>query len=133
MWEAYGLENEDILWTCVAFLGGVAGEQSGPCGAVSASAVCLGLRHRCPLADKQRAKHERFSARGEAGQLVQSFKERFGTIACLDLVGVDFSQPGEYHRFQEEDIWKDKCHRYVEFVIEKLYELDEKRSVAQSP
>lgn len=128
MWEAYGLENEDILWTCVAFLGGIAGEQSGPCGAVSASAVCLGLRHRCPLADKQRAKHERFSARGDAGQLVKSFRERFGTISCRDLVGLDFSQPGAYHGFLESGIWKDKCHKYVQFVIEKLYELDEKRS-----
>lgn len=133
MWEAYGLDNEDILWTCVAFLGGIAGEQSGPCGAISASAVCLGLRHRCPLADKQRAKRERFNARGEAGQLVKSFLERFGTIACRDLLSIDFSQPGAYHGFQESGIWKDRCHRYVEFVIEKLYELDEQRGVTQSP
>jgi hypothetical protein len=133
MWEAYGLENEDILWTCVAFLGGIAGEQSAPCGAVSASAVCLGVRHRCPLDDKQRAKRERFAARGETGRLVTGFKERFGTIACRDLVGIDFSQPGAYHEFQESGIWKDKCHRYVEFVIEKLYELDEKRSADPSP
>jgi len=28
MWEAYGLNNEDILWTCSAFNGGIAGQQS---------------------------------------------------------------------------------------------------------
>jgi len=133
MWEAYGLENEDILWTCVAFTGGIGGEQSAPCGAVSASTVCLGLRHRCALADKQRAKHERLNARGDAGQLVRSFMERFGTITCRDLLGLDFSQPGAYHKFLESGIWKDKCHRYVEFVIEQLYELDDKRSPGPSP
>jgi len=133
MWEAYGLENEDILWTCTAFAAGIAGHQSAPCGAVSASAVCLGLRHRCPLTDRRKAKQERFDAREDAGQLVRSFTDRFGTIACGDLLGLDFSKPGAYHTFLESGIWKDKCSKYVQFVIEKLYELDEKRSDARAP
>ena len=133
MWEAYGLENEDILWTCTAFAAGIAGHQSAPCGAVSASTVCLGLRHRCPLTDRRRAKQARFDAREDAGQLVRSFTERFGTIACRDLLGLDFSKPGAYHTFLESGIWKDKCSKYVQFVIEKLYELDEKRSDARAP
>ena len=133
MREAYGFDNEDILWTCIAFAGGIAGEQSAPCGAVSASAVCLGLRHRCPPADTQRAKQERLYAREDAGHLVTSFIERFGTITCRDLLGLDFSKPEEYRIFQKSGIWEDRCHKYVEFVIEKLYELDEKRSVAGAP
>jgi glutaredoxin 3 len=133
MWEAFGLNNEDILWTCIAFNGGIAGQQSAPCGAVSASTVCLGLHHRWPLADKQRAKQERLDAREDASQLVRSFIERFGAITCRDLVGVDFSKPEAYRAFQESGISKDKCDKYVEFVIEKLYELDEKRNVARAP
>jgi C_GCAxxG_C_C family probable redox protein len=133
MWEAYGLDNEDILWSCIAFNGGIAGQQSAPCGAVSASTVCVGLRHRWPLADKQRAKQERLDAREDASQLVRSFIERFGAITCRDLVGVDFSKPEAYRAFQESGISKDKCDKYVEFVIEKLYELDEKRSIARVP
>jgi hypothetical protein len=128
MWEAYGLEDEDILWTCTAFTGGIAGYQSAPCGAVSAGTVCVGLLHSCPLADKPRAKRERFDARHDAGRLVGSFIERFGTIACADLVGIDFSKPGAYHSFVESGTWEEKCNKYVEFVIEKLYELDEARS-----
>ena len=85
------------------------------------------MRHRCSLADRSRAKRERFDARADAGLLVGSFIERFGTIACGDLLGLDFSRPGAYHTFLESGIWKDKCNRYVDFVIEKLYELDEKR------
>jgi len=130
MWEAYGLESEDVLWTGVAFLGGLAGDQSGPCGAVSAGTVCACLRHRCPLSDRQAAKSARFEARADAGELVRSFKERFGAIACYDLLGIDFTQQGAYHGFRESGIWKDKCNKYVDFVIEKLYELDERRGVA---
>lgn len=133
MWEAYGLNNDDILWTCVAFNGGIAGQQSAPCGAISASTVCLGLRHRWPLSDKQKAKQERLDAREDASQLVKSFIERFGTIVCHDLTGIDFSKPEAYRYFQESGLWKDKCNKYVEFVVEKLYELDEKRSFGRAP
>ena len=56
MWETYDLGNEDMLWAAIAFNGGIGGQQQAPCGAVSASVVCLGLRHRCPLTETQKAK-----------------------------------------------------------------------------
>jgi glutaredoxin 3 len=133
MWEAYGLDNEDFLWSCIAFTGGIGGQQQAPCGAISAGAVCLGLRHRCPLEDKQKAKQSRLDARLDAHELVRSFTEKFGTINCFDLVGADFSQPGGYQQFLESGAWKEKCDSYVQFVIEKLYELDKKREVATIP
>jgi len=133
MWEAYELGNEDMLWSGIAFNGGIAGQNQAPCGAVSASAVCLGLRHRCSLADKQRAKQARLDAREDASELVKSFSEKFGAIICRDLIGFDFSKPEAYRQFQESGIGKDKCDNYVQFVIEKLYELDERRNVARAP
>ena len=68
MWEAYDLENEDFLWTGIPFLGGIGGFQNAPCGVVSAAAVCLGLRHRCPLADKERAHQARQAVRAFFGE-----------------------------------------------------------------
>ena len=133
MWEAYELGNEDLLWAGIAFNGGIAGQQQAPCGAVSASAVCLGLRHRCSLADKQRAKQSRLDARQNAHELVRDFTEKFGTIICRDLIGIDFSKPDAYRQFQESNISKEKCDKYVQFVIEKLYEFDEKRSLTKTP
>jgi glutaredoxin 3 len=133
MWEAYELGNEDLLWSCIAFNGGIGGQQQAPCGAVPAGAVCLGLRHRCSSEDKQKAKQARLDARQDANELVRSFAERFGTITCLDLVGIDFSKPGGYQQFQESGVWKERCDNYVQFVIEKLYELDERRKVVTVP
>jgi glutaredoxin 3 len=133
MWEAYELGNEDLLWSCIAFNGGIGGQQQAPCGAVTTGAVCLGLQYRCPLEDKQKAKQSRLDARKDAYELVSSFTKRFGTITCLDLVGTDFSKPGGYQQFLESGIWKDKCDNYVQFVIEKLYELDEKGRAATMP
>jgi len=133
MWESYGRENEDLLWTCVAFTGGIAGQQAAPCGAISAGAICLGLQHRCPLSEKQRAKQERLDAREDASELVKEFAEKFGAITCRDLIGMDFSQPGVYQQFLESGVWKDKCVNYVQFVVEKLYALDEKRAAGHKP
>lgn len=124
MWDAYGLENEDFLWSGIAFMGGISGEQAAPCGAVSASAICLGLRHRCPLSDKGKAKQSRTLIRYNASRLVKEFKETFGDITCAALIGIDFSKPEAYQIFHESGIWKDRCNNYVAFVIEKLYEFE---------
>jgi hypothetical protein len=129
MWEAYGLESEDFLWTGIPFLGGIGGFQEAPCGVVSASAICLGLRHRRPLSDKEAAKQARHAVRFFSAKIVTDFKQRFGDITCSGLIGMDFSKPGEYEKFLESGIWKDKCEKYVEFMIEKLYEIEGDRGL----
>lgn len=132
MWEVHGFDNTDFLWAGVAFTGGIGGQQRAPCGALSAGAIFLGLRHRCAPEEKQRAKQARADARREAAELVRSFVGEFGAISCLDLTGIDFSKPGAYQEFQSSGAWQDKCDRYVGFVIEKLYELEEKRQTRKS-
>ena len=119
------MENEDFLWSAVGFMGGIAGEQRAPCGALSAGVIYLGLRYRCPLDQKERAKEARGKVRSLSSQLVRSFAERFGAILCLDLVGVDFSRPHEYQRFLESKIWQERCDHYVQFVIEQLFRYEE--------
>ena len=86
----------------------------------------MGLRHRCSLAEKERSEQARLDARQDASRLVRSFTERFGTIICRDLLGLDFSDAEAVRRFVESGMWKEKCDNYVQFVIEKLYELDER-------
>ena len=126
MWEAYELGNEDLLWSATAFNGGIAGQQQAPCGAVSAAAVCLGLRHCCSLADKEKTKQARLAARADASEVVRSFTERFGTIVCRDLLGFDFSDEEAARRFRESGMWQEKCDNYVQFIIEKLYQLEDR-------
>ena len=134
MWEAYDLGNEDFLWAGIPFLGGIGGYQNAPCGGVSAAALCLGLRHRCPLNDKEQAKQARHAIRTLSATIVKEFNQHFGDITCQGLIGMDFSKPGEYQKFLESGVWKDKCVKYVEFMIEKLYGLeDQKQLFVQAP
>jgi hypothetical protein len=134
MWEAYELKNEDFLWAGIPFLGGIGGYQNAPCGVVSASAVCLGLRHRCTLSDKERAKQARHAIRSLSANIVTEFNRTFGDITCQGLIGMDFSKPGEYGKFLKSGIWKDTCEKYVTFMIEKLYAFEDHRGLfVQAP
>ena len=124
MWEAYGMGNEDFLWAGIPFLGGIGGFQNAPCGIVSSSAVYLGLRHRSPLYDKERSKQARHAIRAFAAKIVSEFNQEFGDITCQGLIGMDFTKPGVYKEFLETGVWKEKCEKYMEFMIDKLYALE---------
>lgn len=123
--------NEDFLWAATPFMGGISGQQQAPCGAISASAVSLGLRYRCAPAEREKAKEGRNAARYYAGRLVQDFIQEFGNITCLGLLGLDFSQPGGYQKFRESGVWKDTCEKYVAYIISKLYDFEGGREKSQ--
>ncbi|OGO00656.1 MAG: hypothetical protein A2Y58_05180 [Chloroflexi bacterium RBG_13_51_52] len=128
MWEAYGLKNRDFLWAGTTFRGGIAGQQQAPCGAVSASALALGFRHRRSTADKEKAEKARSAAYEDAAELVKSFEEKFGAITCIGLLGVDFRDEEAMKQAKESKILEKKCHAQVQFAIEKLYEIEKRRA-----
>jgi len=101
---------------------------------VSSAAVCLGLRHRSPLEDKERAKQAHHAIRAFSAKIVSEFNQEVGGITCRGLIGLDFSKPGVYKEFLDAGIWKEKCEKYVEFMIDKLYALEEDKGLfVQSP
>ena len=126
MWEAYDWKNEDLPWAGTVLWGGIGGQNKGPCGAVASAAVCLGLRHRRPLTDKDAVARAREAAFREAGELAREFIEKFGAISCFELVGVEFSDKDSIERAIKSGRFE-KCHDFMRFVIGKLYELEEKR------
>ena len=130
MWEAFELKNEDFLWASTVFQGGIAGQQQATCGAVSSAAVCLGLRHRCSLADKEKVLQAKKGAFDDAAELVRSFIEKYGALTCIGLVEVDLSDEATAKKAIEAGILK-KCDDQIQWVIEKLYELDERRSITE--
>ena len=119
--------NEDFLWAGIPFMGGISGQQHAPCGGISASAISLGLRHRCSSSNKEEVKKARNAARYYAGKLVGEFTAQFGDITCKGLLGLDFSKPGEYQKFRDSGIWKDTCEKYIHFIIEKLYAFEDEK------
>jgi len=96
--------------------------------ALAAGAVALGYRHRCPLSDDEAVKKAKLVIEKEASELAKEFTKEFGTMVCIDLVGIDFSVPEQRRRYFAENITKDTCDRFVAFAVRKLYELEDKRS-----
>ena len=126
MWEAYDdMDNEDFLWAGIPFMGGISGENKATCGAVSGAAVAIGLRHRCSLQNKEQAKAARNRARDFAGRLAKEFVQKYGHITCQELLKIDFSVPGAYQEFRNAGIAENKCYRYIDFIIEKLYAFED--------
>jgi len=81
----------------------------------------------------QRAAHSLKSSSASIGalefsELAKEFTKEFGTMVCIDLVGIDFSVPEQRRRYFAENITKDTCDRFVAFAVRKLYELEDKRS-----
>ena len=126
MWEADDMKDETYLWAGIPFMGGISGHQDAPCGAVSASTIFLGLKHRCSSSEKEKAKNGRLKARAEANEFVRDFKNQFNSISCRELVGLDFSDPEGAKAFRETRAWITTCDKYVHFALEKLYDLDDK-------
>lgn len=124
MWEAYDMKDENLLWAAIPFMGGISGLNKATCGAVSGSAVTIGLRHRTSLKDRAKAKEARNRARMQSALLVREFNETFGDVNCQALLEIDFSVPGNYKAFRDSGIAESKCYQYVYFVIEKLYDLE---------
>lgn len=127
MWETCEMENEDFLWAAVPFLGGIAGQQAAPCGAVSAATIFLGLKYRCSMADEEKAKDARNKSRAEAYEFVKRFTDEFGTITCDNLLGIDLSIPSEAQAFWKSGKFKEKCDRFVPYAIELLYEFEQRK------
>ncbi len=121
MWETEGLGPDDVLWASIAFNGGIAGKQQAVCGAVSSGTVCLGLRHR--TSDPEQADAARRAVRRDAALLAEGFNDEFGSLICIELIEVDFTQPGAREYFRESGIQESKCLNYVKWTVRRLYEL----------
>ena len=121
------MKNEDFLWAGTALRGGIAGQQQATCGAVAAGAIFLGLKNRRSLNDKDKVEAARKAANEDAAELVKSFIEKFGAVTCIGLTGVDFSDEKAMKQAIDSGLFEEKCNKQAQFVVEKLYELDNKR------
>ena len=124
MREAWDMEDDAMLWAGTNFFGGIKGHQEGPCGAISGLAIALGFRYRDTSGDPEQAQKKKELANEKTDELVREFKEKFGSIVCLDLVGgADFSDPEQREKYHQDPANKDRCPGFVKFVVEKMLEL----------
>jgi len=98
--------SDDLVRSSTGLAGG-GGETRGMCGAVIAGMQALGLRYGRIDRDVDRQ-----PALTQSARLVNDFKERFGTVACGELLGV-FPDLASRAR-------KEHCASIVAFVAERV-------------
>ena len=54
--------------------------------------------------------------------LFRGFVERFGDTDCRTLTGCDWSTEEGRSRWYDEEVYKDKCYHYFEYVLVRCME-----------
>lgn len=109
--ERFDYAPEEFYRIAAGFSGGMF---SGcTCGAVTGGIMALGAA----FGDDDAAIHE------AVGSLQAQFAERFGTLNCRELLGYDFSVPGEHDKAMESGVIEANCPGFVTAaaeIVEKL-------------
>ena len=121
IWELPLGENS---WATAGYLGAI-NSGDATCGLLVGSSVAIGLRSgqgkTClPLEDKE----ERNKAVSAVNALYKYFIEKFGATHCQKLIQCDFSKPEELDRYVKEEIYKNKCFNFFNFVMNRFIEME---------
>ena len=114
-----GLDEKAAMGAARGFGGGI-GSQALTCGAVTGAVMVLGFR----AAELDRKTE---NPKTKAAELVREFCTRFesrhGTIACLDLIGIDLSTETGQRINKEKKITRTQCPAFVRSAAEILDEM----------
>ena len=102
------------------FGGGIARTQS-LCGALAGSIMGLGLKFGRRSPEEDRAV---IYQRTEA--LVTAFREKFHTVSCLELTGIDFKNTEEF-KARYPQIHAEVCSPIVRFAVEQAITIMNRR------
>lgn len=114
--DAYGLGPAGDSAPAMALNGGVA-YSGGICGAISGTALAVGLLAEQRLDDHVRAKR---IAREIMVQVMDDFAREHDSVNCRDLIEMDLRARGGHVRFIESGIWRTRCMAQIEFALRAL-------------
>ena len=108
-------ENDLIPRIATAFGGGMSRTKS-VCGVVSGALMAIGL-----LWGRNRSGESKDKCYAEASLFIDDFKQKFGSINCFELSGLDFSCPDDLKLYREK-IHSECCVELVRYAVEKVFE-----------
>jgi len=116
--EPLGFDRSLALKIASPFGGGI-GRTGETCGAVSGALMALGLQFGFSVADPQ-AKESMYALTRE---FMRRFQERYGSVACKTLIGVDLSTPEGLQKAREQNVFKAKCSQFIAGAVEIAEEM----------
>ena len=91
-----------------------------PYGAVSGGCAAIGLiiggRKRLKLKDHLKTYQK-------AAIFAHYFEKEFGSVACQELCGTDFSDLSSVNEYLSNNVWEKQCFKYVIFALDQIRKL----------
>jgi len=88
---------------------------AGPCGAVAAGLMCVGLIEG---GGKKQKPIDQFKAASIGMKFIQQFKKKFGSIYCKELINLDLKTMEGIKKYHNQKLWENKCYKHVIGAIE---------------
>ena len=104
------------LMTAARYLGGGVGSMGETCGAITGTALALGLRD-CHTASDDPDLQPRTAE--SLRELVGDFIDEYGACRCIDLTGFDISTPEGRDAFGVSEA-RERCADYVSWMCDQL-------------
>lgn len=116
--EELGIDRAEAARIAAPLGGGMF--RGDTCGAVGGAMLVIGARYgACEPNDKE----SDLRMQGKVKEFLAQFTERFGNTCCRDLLGYDFSQPGEYLKAARAGVMLAQCPDYVVGALEILEDI----------
>lgn len=112
--EELGLDRETALKLSQA-LGGGMGHLGQACGAVSGAFLAISLKHGRSRADDMAARDRTYE---RMKRLADLFRERYGSISCPGLLGLDLGTPEGLAEAKAKGLFASRCAEYVRTAAE---------------
>ena len=104
-------------WATTGYQGAI-GTGRTICGFLFGGAIFLGYLSGKNATQAPEVKDEaRKQAMSWVNDLFKGFIERFSTTDCQTLTGCDWSKEEDRNRYYKEEIYKDQCFRFCEYVL----------------
>jgi len=116
--EKYGLEMETAMKLACGLGGGF--RQGEICGAVSGAVLVIGLKDGQYIAEDAVSKANCYA---KTDELIKRFKEKYSTIICRELIGVDISTEEGRKQALDKSLFRKICDDMVKNTIVILEEM----------
>jgi len=110
------LGRDTSIITAAQYLGGGVSSTGGTCGAITGSALGLGLRDYYEGADPDSVAATKEALQG----LIASFEHEFGACGCRDLTGHDLRTPEGMEAFKNSEA-SERCPVYISWMSDHLF------------
>lgn len=112
--------GEDLSRSIASGFGAGFGRLQETCGVVAGAIMVIGCKF---LKESRWSLDSKEVVYRKTREFIEKFRQRNGSINCLELIGVDFGTEKGMRIAREKNLFREKCEKYVKDACEILEEI----------